>query len=87
MVRASVVIESELLKAIDAEAANSRVRRSAPILSALTWYVDPRRTERDESEVRHEMAEACRGMDALAEKLGAWDSLRVIHRFRAARAG
>ena len=87
MVRVSVVIEDELLTAIDAEAANSYLDRSGLIQSALTSYLDVRRKQRDEDKVRGEMAEACHGMDALAEKLGAWDSLGVIRAFRASRVG
>ena len=86
MVRVNVCIADELLKAIDAEATASRVGRSVLIRSALTAYLDLRRRERDEAQVRREMDEACRDMDALAEKLGAWDPVKVIREFRETRA-
>ena len=86
MARVNVFLTEELLKAIDAEAADSRVGRSALVQSALARYLDARRKEREEAQVRREMDEACRGMDALAEKLGAWDPVKVIREFRETRA-
>ena len=86
MARVNVFLADELLAAIDAEAADSRVGRSALVQAALTRYLDARRKEREEAQVRREMDEAGRGMDALAEKLGAWDPLKVIREFRETRA-
>ncbi len=86
MARVNVFLTEELLKAIDAEAADSRVGRSALVQSALSRYLDVRRKEKEETQVRREMDEACRGMDALAEKLGAWDPVNVIREFRETRA-
>ena len=39
----------------------------------------------EEEKRRAEMQEACRGMDDLAKKLGAWDPVKVIRRARDAR--
>ena len=86
MARVNVFLKDELLKAIDAEASESRTNRSALIQSALTGYLDARRKEREEAEMRREMEEACRGMDALAEKLGNWDPVKVIREFRDSRS-
>ena len=86
MARVNVFLKEELLKAIDAEVAESRTNRSALVQSALTRYLDARRKEREEAETRREMEEACRGMDALADKLGNWDPVKVIREFRDSRA-
>lgn len=86
MARVNVFLKEELLKAIDAEAAESRTNRSALIQSALTGYLEARGKEREEAGIRREMEEACRGMDALAEKLGSWDPVQVIREFRDSRA-
>lgn len=84
--RVNVFLADDLLKAIDAEATDSRVGRSTLVQSALTRYLDERRKEKEEAKVRREMDEACRGMDALAEKLGVWDPVKVIREFRETRA-
>lgn len=86
MARVNVFLRDELLKAIDAEAADSRTNRSAMIQSALTEYLEARRQAREEAETRREMVEAGSGMDALADKLGRWDPVKVIREFRDSRA-
>lgn len=86
MARVNVFLKDELLEAIDAEAAGSRINRSALVQLALTRYLDACRRQREEAETRREMEEACRGMDALADKLGSWDPVRVIREFRDSRA-
>jgi len=86
MARVNVFLKDEILKQIDAEAAGSRINRSALIQSALTRYLETRRKEREEAETRREMEEAGRGMDALADKLGRWDPVKVIRDFRDSRS-
>jgi len=84
--RVNVFLKDELLKAIDAEAEESRMNRSSLVQSALTRYLEARRKEREEAEIRRAMEEACRGMDSLAEKLGSWDPVKVIRQFRDSRS-
>ncbi len=86
MARVNVFLTDDLLKAIDAEATDSRVGRSTLVQSALTRYLDARLKEKEEAQLRREMDEACRGMDALAEKLGVWDPVKIIREFRETRA-
>ena len=86
MARVNVFLKHELLEAIDAEATGSRISRSALIQLAMTRYLEACRKEREEAETRREIDEACRGMDALADKLGNWDPVRVIREFRDSRA-
>lgn len=86
MARVNVFLTDELLQAIDAEAAGASVKRSTLIQEALTRHLDSLRREREEAEARRDMAEAGRGMDALAEKLGSWDANKVIREFRDTRS-
>jgi hypothetical protein len=86
MARVNVFLKNDLLEAIDREAAGSGLNRSALIQLALTTYLDARHREREEAEIRRKMEQAGRGMDALAEKLGRWDPVRVIREFRDSRA-
>lgn len=85
MARVNVFLKDDLLEAIDAEAAEAAISRSALIQLALARYLDARREEREEARTRREMEEACRGMDALADKLGSWDPVGVIREFRDSR--
>lgn len=86
MARVNVFLADELLHAIDSEAAQSRINRSSLIQSALTRFLEVREKEREEANARREMEEAGRGMDALADKLGAWDPVKVIREFRDRRS-
>jgi hypothetical protein len=78
-------MKDELLKAIDSEAARSRVRRSALVQAAVRRYLEERKNEREASAIRREMDEACQGMNGLAEKLGRWDPVSVIRESRDSR--
>ena len=86
MARVNVFLKDELLKRIDAEAAAASMNRSALIQSALARYLEAVRRAREEAEIRREMEEAGRGMDALADKLGQWDPVKVIREFRESRS-
>lgn len=86
MARVNVFLSEELLHEIDEEAAESRMKRSALIQSALTAFLEARRRDREAASVRREMDEAAKGMDALAGKLGAWDPVKVIREFRDSRS-
>lgn len=86
MARVNVFLKEDLLQAIDAEAAQSRVNRSALIQAALAAFLQARQKEREEAEIRREMEEAGRGMDDLADKLGSWDPVKVIREFRDSRS-
>ncbi|HYV86054.1 MAG TPA: ribbon-helix-helix protein, CopG family [Patescibacteria group bacterium] len=86
MARVNVFLKDDLLKAIDAEAADTRTRRSALIQRALLEYLEARRREREASVIRREMEEAGREMDVLAERLGSWDPVKTIRDMRDSRA-
>jgi predicted transcriptional regulator len=86
MARVNVFLKDDVLKAVDAEAAEARMNRSALVQAAILRYLEARRKEREEAAIRGEMEEAVRGMDALAEKLGDWDPVRAIREFRDSRS-
>lgn len=86
MARINVFLKDDLLKAIDAEAAATRLKRSALIQAALARYLAERQEERAMEATRRDMAEAGREMDRLAEKLGRWDPVRAIRDLRDSRA-
>jgi metal-responsive CopG/Arc/MetJ family transcriptional regulator len=82
MPRTNVVLPANLLDAVDAEAQRAGMSRSAFVRTALDQYLDLRRQIREKAETRRRMEEACKQMDALAEKLGDWDPVTIIRRFR-----
>lgn len=82
MARVNVFLADDLLKAIDEEAEQAGISRSALIQTALSEYLTARKKEREDEERRQKMGEACRDMDKLAEKLGKWDPVAIIRRFR-----
>ncbi len=87
MARVNVFLSDELLKAVDAEGEQSGTNRSALIQKALTAYLEALRRAREEAEAQRRMDEACKRMDALAEKLGSWDPASIIRQFRDSRFG
>ncbi len=82
MARVNVFMSDELLKAVDAEAERERVNRSALLQKAAENYLQQLRQQREELERRRKMQEACKRMDELAERLGDWDPVAIIRRFR-----
>jgi metal-responsive CopG/Arc/MetJ family transcriptional regulator len=87
MARVNVFLGDDLLKAVDAEAEQSGASRSGLIQKALAAYLEAQRRAREEAEAQRRMDEACKKMDALAEKLGDWDPVRIIREFRDTRYG
>ena len=87
MARVNVFLKDDLLKAVDAEAEQSGTNRSALIQRALSDYLEAQRKAREEAEAQRRMDEACKKMDALAEKLGDWDPVSIIREFRDSRYG
>jgi predicted transcriptional regulator len=85
MARVNIFLSDELLDAVDAGAAKARLGRSAFVTAALTRYLDEKKREREEDAVRRKMEAASRGIDQLASKLGNWDAVATIRRFRDAR--
>lgn len=87
MARVNVFLGDDLLKAVDAEAKQAGTNRSALVQKALASYLEGQRQAREEAEAQRRIDEACRRMDALAEKLGDWDPVPMIREFRDSRYG
>ena len=82
MARVNVFMSDDLLKAVDAEAEQEGIKRSALLQKAAEAYLQQVRKEQEEAERRHKMEEACRKMDELAKKVGDWDPVAIIRKFR-----
>ena len=87
MARVNVFMSDELLKAVDAEAKDEGINRSALLQKAAEAYLQRAREQREEIERRRKMQEACKRMDELAAKLGDWDPVVIIRQFRDTRYG
>ncbi len=82
MGRINVFLKDDLLKAVDIEAEQGGMSRSAFIQEALRHFLSSRQKLKEENARRHRMEEACRVMDELAKKAGNWDPVAIIRRFR-----
>jgi metal-responsive CopG/Arc/MetJ family transcriptional regulator len=82
MARVNVFMQDDLLKALDAQAKQEGMRRSALLQKAIEGYLQQVRQQREEAERRRKMEEACRKMDELAKKFGDWDPVAIIRKFR-----
>ncbi len=82
MARVNVFMSDDLLKAVNAEAEQEGINRSALLQKAAEAYLQRARQQREELERRRKMQEAGKHMDELAEKLGDWDPVAIIRRFR-----
>ncbi len=82
MARVNVFMRDDLLKAIDAQAEEEGLNRSALLQRAAETYLLKARQEREELERRRKMEDACKRMDELAKKAGDWDPVAIIRKFR-----
>lgn len=82
MARVNVFMSDELLKAVDTEAKRQNTNRSALFQRATEAYLEQLRRQREEAEQHLKMEQACKRMDELAERLGDWDPVAIIRRFR-----
>lgn len=82
MARISLYLNDGLLAQIDREAKVEGTSRSALVQKAAIQYFEAKRKAHEEKEKRKEMQEASRKIDELAEKLGNWDGVAIIRRFR-----
>jgi metal-responsive CopG/Arc/MetJ family transcriptional regulator len=87
MARVNVFMSDDLLKAVDAEAEQEGINRSALLQKAAEAYLRHALEQREELERRRKMQEACKRMDELAAKLGDWDPVAIIRQFRDTRYG
>ena len=87
MARVNVFLPDDLLKAVDAETEQAGTKRSALIQKALESFLQAQRTAREEAKAQRRMDEACKRMDALAERLVEWNPTPIIRQFRDSRYG
>ena len=87
MARVNVFMSDDLLKAVDAEAEQEGINRSALLQKAAELYLRQAKEQREEAERKRKMEDACKRMDELAAKMGDWDPVAIIRRFRDARYG
>ena len=87
MARVNVFMSDNLLKAVDAEAKHEGINRSALMQKAAGAYLRQAREQREETERHRKMQEACKRMDELAARMGDWDPVAIIRRFRDTRRG
>lgn len=85
MARVNVFLKDDVLKVVDKEAAEAGMNRSALIQAALAGFLEAQQRARETAEAQHRMDDACKKMDALAEKLGDWNPVGIIREFRDAR--
>lgn len=82
MARVNVFLDDDLLNAVNDEAKRLKKRRSALLQEAARAYLRSKQEEREAEERRRRREDACRRMDDLAKRLGDWDPVGVIRRFR-----
>lgn len=82
MGRVNVFLKDELLEEINREAEAEGTNRSALIQKAMEDYLEAKQRKREEEERREKMREASQRIDKLAEKLGDWDPVAIIRKFR-----
>jgi hypothetical protein len=86
MARVNIVIQSELLEAIDRAALEDNLSRSGLLQEAARAYLERRREERAAAERKARMEKAAGEMDRLAEKFGKWDGVEMVRKFRDSRS-
>jgi metal-responsive CopG/Arc/MetJ family transcriptional regulator len=78
----SIARRKKLLEEINKEAKAEGIDRSTLIQTALEKYFESKWGERAEQKKRQKLDEACRKMDAVANKLAEWDPQATIRKFR-----
>ncbi len=82
MARISLYLNDGLLAQIDREAKVEGTSRSGLVQKAVIQYFEAKRKAREEEEKRKMMREASRKLDELAKKLGNWDAISIVRKFR-----
>jgi len=82
MARISISLKQDLVDRLDHEARKEGTTRCNLIEKAVMDYLEAKRQVPDEGEKRKRIQEACRRMDELAKRLGHWDPVAIIRRFR-----
>ena len=86
MARVNIFLSDDLLEELDARAAKAHIGRSEFVRIALTRFLSEKQLEHERDAIRRQMESAGRRIDELAMKLGDWDPVATIRRFRDAGA-
>jgi metal-responsive CopG/Arc/MetJ family transcriptional regulator len=86
MARVNVFIDVELLAAVDREARQAGLRRSALVQRAMREYLESVSRRKELEERRRQQAEASARLDRLAERLGSWDPVKTVREGRERRS-
>ena len=87
MARINVMMQEDILKAVDHAATEEHLTRSALLQKAARRYLEARRLEQEAVERKQRMQKAAAKMDKLADKFGKWDGVGAIRQFRDQRTG
>lgn len=86
MGRVNVIIQNDLLEALDRVALEDNQSRSGLLQEAARIYLERRREEQAAAERKARMEKAAHEMDRLAEKFGKWDGVKIVRTFRDSRS-
>ena len=86
MGRVNIILQNELLEAIDRVALEDNSSRSGLLQEAVRAYLERRREQREAAERKARMEKAATEMDRLAEKFGRWDGVSIVRKFRDSRS-
>ena len=81
-VRVNIILDKDILNKVDAEAETEGKSRSGLFQEVLQEHLRVQQKAREEVERRRKREEAYRGIAELAEKLGDWDPVSIIRKFR-----
>lgn len=86
MGRINVMIQNDLLEALDRASVEDNLSRSGLLQEAARAYLERRREARAAAERKARMEKAAAEMDRLAEKFGRWDGVKIVRKFRDSRS-
>ena len=87
MARINMMMQDEMLQAVDHAATEEHLTRSALLQKAARRYLEAKRLEQEALERKQRMQKAAAKMDTLADKFGKWDGVGIIRQFRDRRTG
>ena len=87
MARINMMMQDEMLQAVDHAATEEHLTRSAFLQKAARRYLEAKRLEQEAVARKQRMQKAAAKMDTLADKFGKWDGVGTIRQFRDRRTG
>ena len=87
MARINMMMQDDMLQAVDHAATEEHLTRSAFLQKAARRYLEAKRLEQEAVARKQRMQKAAAKMDRLADKFGKWDGVGTIRQFRDRRTG